>query len=252
MRIGDLARIVGTSTRAVRHYHRIGLLPEPARESNGYRTYTLDDVVLLLRVRRLVALGMSLDEIGDVLDEDERGRDLDELLAELDADLARQAEAIEERRHRLAEMRRAEPGRPVPNRVGAIADRLAEAYAGYAGTARVELAMMEVLTGVVPGAVEIYETALDDPEVVALSGDIAADFEALADAEPDDPRIVAVADRIVAAADRIHLAVSERSGPARIAVDDVAGWFEAADWMCEAQRRCGLLMVQRLAERRSA
>ena len=104
MRIGDVARIVGVSTRAIRHYHRIGLLPEPARESNGYRSYTLDAVVLLLRIRRLVELGMSLDEIGDVLDEDERSRDLDEVIAELDADLARQAEAIEERRRSLAEL----------------------------------------------------------------------------------------------------------------------------------------------------
>ena len=252
MRIGDLARIVGTSTRAVRHYHRIGLLPEPARESNGYRTYTLDDVVLLLRVRRLVALGMSLDEIGDVLDEDERGRDLDEVLAELDADLARQAEEIEGRRRQLAALRRADPGRPLTERVGAIADRIADAYAGHSSAARMELAVMEVLTSVVPGAVETYEAAIDDPALVALSGDIAADFEALADAVPDDPRIAALVDRIVAASDRIHLAVPEEAGPARIAVEDVTAWFDAADWMSEAQRRCVLLMVQRLAEGRSA
>lgn len=86
MRIGDVARIVGVSTRTIRHYHRIGLLGEPARESNGYRTYGLDDVVLLLRIRRLAETGMSLDEIADVLDDDERHRDLDEVLAELDAD----------------------------------------------------------------------------------------------------------------------------------------------------------------------
>ncbi len=46
MRIGEIAGIVGVSTRAVRHYHRIGLLPEPPRRANGYREYTLRDAVL--------------------------------------------------------------------------------------------------------------------------------------------------------------------------------------------------------------
>ena len=37
MRIGELAGLVGISTRAIRHYHRVGPLPEPARTANGYR-----------------------------------------------------------------------------------------------------------------------------------------------------------------------------------------------------------------------
>ncbi|MGD0244131.1 MAG: MerR family DNA-binding transcriptional regulator [Streptosporangiaceae bacterium] len=41
MRIGELAGLVGISTRAVRHYHRIGLLAEPGRTANGYREYSL-------------------------------------------------------------------------------------------------------------------------------------------------------------------------------------------------------------------
>lgn len=41
MRIGELAAAVGVTTRTVRHYHHLGLLPEPERLSNGYRNYTL-------------------------------------------------------------------------------------------------------------------------------------------------------------------------------------------------------------------
>jgi DNA-binding transcriptional MerR regulator len=67
MRIGELAGLVGISTRAIRHYHRVGLLPEPARKPNGYREYSLRDAVGLARVRRLTELGLSLDEAGDVL-----------------------------------------------------------------------------------------------------------------------------------------------------------------------------------------
>ena len=35
MRIGEVAELVGTTARAVRHYHRIGLVPEPARSQGA-------------------------------------------------------------------------------------------------------------------------------------------------------------------------------------------------------------------------
>jgi DNA-binding transcriptional MerR regulator len=101
MRIGELANLVGVSTRTVRHYHHLGLLPEPDRLVNGYRHYRLRDAVTLARVRRLAELGLSLDEIRDVL-ADDRGRELREVLLELDADLGRQQVAIATRRERLA------------------------------------------------------------------------------------------------------------------------------------------------------
>jgi DNA-binding transcriptional MerR regulator len=78
MRIGEVAGLVGISARAVRHYHRVGLLPEPARKANGYREYSLRDAVALARVRRLTELGLSLDEAGGVLAGD-AGRDLVEI-----------------------------------------------------------------------------------------------------------------------------------------------------------------------------
>src|SRR6185436_17338937 len=97
MRIGELAGLVGISTRAIRHYHRVGLLPEPARAANGYREYSLRDAVELARVRRLTDLGLSLDEVGDALAGD--------------ADLARQEADLRQRRARLAQLlRQAEAG----------------------------------------------------------------------------------------------------------------------------------------------
>ncbi|MEV5934334.1 MerR family transcriptional regulator [Streptomyces sp. NPDC052079] len=100
MRIGELAAVVGVTTRAVRHYHHLGLLPEPERLGNGYRDYTLRHAVVLARVRRLTELGLGLAEVRDVL-ADDAGKDLAEVLTELDEDLARQEEAIRERRARL-------------------------------------------------------------------------------------------------------------------------------------------------------
>ncbi|MFI7445977.1 MerR family transcriptional regulator [Nonomuraea sp. NPDC049714] len=57
MRIGELAALLGVSTRTVRRYHRQGVLPEPSRRANGYREYGLRDAIVLARVRRLVELG---------------------------------------------------------------------------------------------------------------------------------------------------------------------------------------------------
>jgi DNA-binding transcriptional MerR regulator len=120
MRIGELASLVGISTRAIRHYHHVGLLPEPARKANGYREYSLRDAVELARVRRLTELGLSLDEVGDALARD-AGRDLVEILRELDADLARQEAGLRQRRARLAQLlRQAEAGgKPRPPRSAA-------------------------------------------------------------------------------------------------------------------------------------
>ncbi|MDQ1011128.1 DNA-binding transcriptional MerR regulator [Streptomyces sp. V4I23] len=101
MRIGEIAAFVGVTPRAVRHYHHLGLLPEPVRRANGYRDYTVRDAVLLARIRRLTELGLGLDEVRDVL-ADDAGRDLVEVLEELDADLGRQEALIHERRARLA------------------------------------------------------------------------------------------------------------------------------------------------------
>lgn len=65
MRISDAARAAGCSVRAVRHYHASGALAEPARLVNGYRDYTVPDLVALLRVRTLVTAGLTLSEISD-------------------------------------------------------------------------------------------------------------------------------------------------------------------------------------------
>ncbi|MFE2940306.1 MerR family transcriptional regulator [Streptomyces sp. NPDC059255] len=114
MRIAEISALAGVTSRAVRHYHHVGLLPEPARRPNGYRDYSVRDAVLLARIRRLTELGLSLDEVRDVL-ADDAGRELTEVLGELDADLARQEAQIRARRRRLAELMETPPtdGGPV-------------------------------------------------------------------------------------------------------------------------------------------
>lgn len=81
----ELAGLAGTTVNTVRHYHRLGLLPEPDRELNGYKQYGVTDLVRLLRIRRLADLGVPLSKIGQVSAGGENGADT---LRQVDADLA--------------------------------------------------------------------------------------------------------------------------------------------------------------------
>jgi len=63
MRIGEIAALVGITTRAIRHYHHVGLLPKPERRPNGYRAYSIRDAVQLARVRRLTESGQDREYV---------------------------------------------------------------------------------------------------------------------------------------------------------------------------------------------
>jgi MerR family transcriptional regulator, repressor of the yfmOP operon len=69
MRIGDVARSVGTTPRTIRYYEEIGLLPPaPARASGSHRTYSAQEVERLREVMRLRdLLGVSLEELKTLL-----------------------------------------------------------------------------------------------------------------------------------------------------------------------------------------
>jgi DNA-binding transcriptional MerR regulator len=65
MRIGDVAKEVGTTTRTIRYYEEIGLLPESGeRPAGGHRLYSESDVERLREVVRLKELlNLSLEEL---------------------------------------------------------------------------------------------------------------------------------------------------------------------------------------------
>src|SRR5262249_30721537 len=66
--IGQLAAYAGVTPRAVRHYHQIGLLPEPERNFSGYRSYGARDVVELIRIRTLAEAGVPLARVQELLE----------------------------------------------------------------------------------------------------------------------------------------------------------------------------------------
>jgi DNA-binding transcriptional MerR regulator len=69
LRIGELARLAGTTPRTVRYYEEIGLLAEGGeRESGEHRSYDAGDVERLREILRLKSLlGLTLDELRRVM-----------------------------------------------------------------------------------------------------------------------------------------------------------------------------------------
>lgn len=205
MLIGELAAIVGVSPRTVRHYHRIGLLPEPERQANGYRRYGLRDLLRLTRARRLTELGLSLDETRVALAGDDE-LELREILRELDADLAEQERAIQQRRRRLADLLARPDELPVTADdavSGELAELLTEIGARFpdSPTARKDREYLSLLdgagsgeagTGPVEVTVSALRRALDDPDQAERIGELYRRFDELADAAVDDPRIDSV------------------------------------------------------------
>ena len=67
MKIGELAEISGFSTKTLRFYESIGLMPAPNREPNGYRSYQEDSLRRLAFISNAQSAGLSLKEIGEIL-----------------------------------------------------------------------------------------------------------------------------------------------------------------------------------------
>lgn len=70
-KIGEFSRLGQVSTRMLRHYDQLGLLvPEQVDEWTGYRYYTIRQLARLHRIVALKDLGLSLQQIGDLLGSD--------------------------------------------------------------------------------------------------------------------------------------------------------------------------------------
>jgi Cd(II)/Pb(II)-responsive transcriptional regulator len=67
LKIGELARLTGCQPETIRFYEHKGLLPAPARTDNNYRRYGEAQVERLHFIRRCRSLGMSLDEVQELL-----------------------------------------------------------------------------------------------------------------------------------------------------------------------------------------
>ncbi|MGH9262457.1 MAG: MerR family DNA-binding protein, partial [Acidimicrobiales bacterium] len=58
---------VGVNPKTIRYYEQIGLLPEPTRLPSGYRSYAGEDAARLVFIKTAQRLGITLDEIREIL-----------------------------------------------------------------------------------------------------------------------------------------------------------------------------------------
>lgn len=235
--ISELADLAGVTPRAIRHYHRVGVLPEPPRRGNGYRSYGPAHLVRLTQIRRMQDVGLSLAEIGRLAD-DPAGDTRGALLA-LDAELARQQAELLRRREAIAAVLAGPADLALPAELAVLLDRAvalglpAEAVA----VERDALALLVALyPGRVPALVAMYRQALGDDRMVALG----LRFTALADVPAEDPAVDALAAEL---ADALRGRAGQ--GPAEDwRVDVLATYFQQA--LSPAQQRCAELIGKEL------
>jgi DNA-binding transcriptional MerR regulator len=100
--IGQLAAYAGVTVRAVRHYHQIGLLPEPERDASGYRRYGATAVVSLIKIRTLASAGVPLAEIGPMIHAGAPA--FADAVQRIDSQLRQEIERLETSREQIARL----------------------------------------------------------------------------------------------------------------------------------------------------
>jgi DNA-binding transcriptional MerR regulator len=95
----QVAELAGTTVKAVRYYHQIGLLDVPERTANGYKQYEVPHLVRLLQIKRLSDLGVPLSDVAAMERADEAP---DEAIRVLDAELEATVDRLNRVRAELA------------------------------------------------------------------------------------------------------------------------------------------------------
>ena len=189
--IGQLAAYAGVTIKAVRHYHQRGLLEEPPRDSSGYRRYSAEHAIALIKIKTLAEAGVPLARIKELL-----AADPDRFvaaMAEIDRNLQERTEELHRSRERIAELS-AGDRLFVSAEVAEYLDRLLELGVSrrLVQTERDSWILMQSVSPKV-AAIWIDEKrgALSDPEFRAIY----LEYDAAFDWSPDDPRLDALADR---------------------------------------------------------
>jgi DNA-binding transcriptional MerR regulator len=117
----EIAQLAGTTVRAVRYYHQVGLLEEPHRRSNGYKQYGVAHLVRTVRIRRLAELGFSLEQVAEMGEDDQYPHDA---LRQLDTELAQELTRLQQARTELGEILALTAPTDLPPGLASVVDTL--------------------------------------------------------------------------------------------------------------------------------
>ena len=98
LKVGELARRSGVTVRTLHHYDNLDLLKPSARSDAGYRLYDRKDVERLHHIQALRGLGLSLTDIGALLNQ--RAVSLPGLIDQQLLQLDRQLQSLQRLRSR--------------------------------------------------------------------------------------------------------------------------------------------------------
>jgi DNA-binding transcriptional MerR regulator len=195
--IGQLASYAGVTVRAVRHYHAKGLLPEPERDHSGYRRYDAHAVVELIKIRTLADAGVPLARVRELLGASEE--EFNAAVADIDRRLRAEIRERQRHRQRIAQLA-AGDSLALPPEAVAYLDRL-RALGLPELLVEGERDAWILVAAQLPEQMSFYmktkQQQLDDPATLELYRDL---VDAIA-WEADDPRLVALRDRLVALLD---------------------------------------------------
>jgi DNA-binding transcriptional MerR regulator len=189
--IGQLAAYAGVTIKAVRHYHKRGLLEEPPRDSSGYRRYTAEHAIELIKIKTLAEAGVPLARIKELVATDPEH--FATAIFEIDLSLKTRAEELVRTRKRIAHLSSGDR-LFVSAEVADYLDHMRE-LGVTERTLKTERAGWILMQSVSPKEAAIWiadkRDALSDPEFVAIY----LEYDAAFDWSPDDPRLYALADR---------------------------------------------------------
>jgi DNA-binding transcriptional MerR regulator len=234
--IGQLAAYAGVTVRAVRHYHQIGLLPEPERDASGYRRYGAPAVVSLIKIRTLADAGVPLAEIGRMLEADPTT--LAEAVERIDTRLSAEIDRLKTSRKQIAQLA-AGDSLVLPPEVVAYLGRLREIGTSeqmLAGERDGWILMLARWPDKVREWIPDKVAQLDDPRVVRLYQVLS---ELMATEATDDPLAVEAVDIMVElaeqaeAAGELDLGEAGRDDTSFALLDDLA---DASDKRAERLR----------------
>jgi DNA-binding transcriptional MerR regulator len=193
--ISQLARYAGVSIKTVRVYHDRGLLPEPERDSSGYRRYAAQHAIDLIKIRTLATAGVPLARIRELrAASDEEFR---EALHDIDAELAARIRHLRETRRRLRRLAVGDAD-ALPPEMGGYVQNLRELGFSPRWVALQADLWILVFATHPEAATELLHDqaqALADPAL----RQIFLDYDHAHDLDPRDPRVDELAQRMVSA-----------------------------------------------------
>ncbi|MFB9851081.1 ATP-binding cassette domain-containing protein [Micromonospora andamanensis] len=202
-RENQLAPYAGVTVRTVRHYHQIGLLPEPERDASGYRRYGALAAVSMIKIRTLANVGVPLSRIDELLEAD--APTFTAAIRRIDRHLRDEIERLETSRRQIAQLA-AGDGLTLPPEVTAYLHRLREIGASERvvagerdGWILVAARWPDSVREFMPGKL----AQLDDPRIVRLYRVLSEVFDGDVD---DDPRLAEAADIMACLAEQAYAA----------------------------------------------